>query len=292
MDFLKKRLQKHNQDQPVSISSRPSAGLSQLALRPEQFPFAVGAISDKGSERVQNEDAIFCFQSILATGNETIPFGVFVVADGLGGHEDGQVASSITVRIVGAQLLKSVYISLLEGHAQDSGSMPINESFVEAIAGANRVIRQSTNGGGSTVVAVITLARTAYVAHVGDSRAYIIDGPSITQATHDHSLVARLIELKQLSESQAMTHPQRHILYKALGQVSAPEPDVHAHTLNPGSHLALCTDGLWTVVPKEDLATAITQAGDPQLACNELLKLAIARGSDDNISIVLLSSRA
>ena len=292
MDFLRKFFQAHGRHQPVSVSSRRSTGLPRLALRPEEFPYAVGAISDKGSERLQNEDAIFCFQSVLATGNETIPFGVFIVADGLGGHEDGQVASSITVRTVAAQLIKSVYVSLLEGHAQDSGSMPINESFIEAIAAANRAIRQSTNGGGSTVIAVITLARTVYVAHVGDSRAYIIDGPSIAQATHDHSLVARLIELKQLSESQAMTHPQRHILYKALGQVSAPEPDVHAHTLNPGSHLVLCTDGLWTVVPKEDLAAAITRAGDSQLACNELLKLAIARGSDDNISIVLLSSRA
>jgi PPM family protein phosphatase len=292
MDFLKKVLQQHNPAEPVSVSIRPSTSLPRLTLRPEEFPYAVGAISDKGSERLQNEDAIFCFQSMLVAGNETVPFGIFIIADGLGGHEDGQVASSITVRTVAAQLIKSVYVSLLEGHAQDSGSVPINESFIEAIASANRAIRQSTNGGGSTVIAVITLARTAYIAHVGDSRAYIIDGPSVAQATHDHSLVARLIELKQLSESQAMTHPQRHILYKALGQVTTPEPDIHAHALNPGSHLVLCTDGLWTVVPKEELATAIAQAGDSQLACNELLKLAIARGSDDNISIVLLSSRA
>jgi PPM family protein phosphatase len=293
MDFLRKlfgvqTLSSDPSAQSVSAPEHPA----RPTIRPEEFQYVVGVVTDRGSERADNEDAVFCFQSSLATGNEILPFGLFVIADGLGGHEDGQLASSVTARVVAAQLLKNVYLSILEGRAQDSGSVPINESLIEAVSSANRAIRQSTNGGGSTVIAVMILGRTAYIAHVGDSRAYIIDGAASTQVTHDHSLVARLIDLKQLSEAQAMTHPQRHILYKALGQVATPEPDVHSHTLNPGAHLVLCTDGLWTVVPKEDLAQQIAQADDPQAACNELLKLALARGSDDNVSIVLLSSRS
>jgi PPM family protein phosphatase len=292
MNFLRKLFGVQTTQSATSIQRPPAPVVIRPAVRPEEFPYAVGAITDKGPERAQNEDAIFCCQSTLATGNEIIPFGVFIIADGLGGHEDGQLASAITARVVAGQLLKNVYLSILEGRAQGSCSVPINESFAEAVASANRAVRQGTNGGGSTVIAVLILGRTAYVAHVGDSRAYVIDGASAVQVTHDHSLVMRLIELNQLSEAQAMTHPQRHVLYKALGQVTTPEPDVHSHTLNPGSHLVLCTDGLWTVVPKDDLAQQVAQAATPQAACDELLKLAIARGSDDNVSIVLLSSRS
>ncbi len=291
MDFLRKLFGVQASQSATDERSAPAPARPREAVRPEEFPFVLGAVTDRGQERSENEDAIFCMQSTLAAGNEVIPFGIFIVADGLGGHQDGQLASSVTARVVAAQLLKSVYLSILEGHAQDSGSVPINESFVEAIASANRAIRQATDGGGSTVTVAMILRRTAYIAHVGDSRAYVIDGSSVVRVTHDHSLVARLIELDQLSESQALTHPQRHILYKALGQVTAPEPDVHSHTLNPGAHLMLCTDGLWTVVPDEELARQVTHAANPQVACNELFELAMARGSDDNVSMILLSPR-
>jgi PPM family protein phosphatase len=293
MDFLRKlfSVQAPPSDSSVQGDLAPEPS-PRAPVRPEEFQYALGVVTDRGAERADNEDSVFCLQSSLGTGNEIIPFGIFVLADGLGGHEDGQLASSITARVVAAHLLKHVYLSVLEGRAQSSGSVPINESLIEAIQSANRAIRQSTNGGGSTVTAVMILGRTAYIAHVGDSRAYILDGTAIEQVTHDHSLVARLIELNQLTEVEALTHPQRHILYKALGQVATPEPDVQSHTLNPGAHLVLCSDGLWTVIPKEDLAQQIAQAGDPQAACNELLKLALARGSDDNVSIVLLSSKA
>jgi PPM family protein phosphatase len=288
IDLLRKLFRTQTQE-PVSEVKQPQ--WTPPAIRPEEFPYSVAWITDQGTARAENEDALFCMQSMLATGSEMIPFGLFVIADGLGGHADGQLASAITARIVAAELIRSVHVSLLEERAQDSDSMPISESFFQAIDTANHFIRLRTKGGGSTVIAVVVLANTAYVAHVGDSRAYIIDGSSVTQITHDHSPIGRLMDMNQLSESEAMSHPQRHYLYKALGQGSAPEPDFFTQALSPGSRLVLCTDGLWTVVPREDLANLVRAAATPQLACNELLKMAIARGSDDNVSMILLSSR-
>jgi len=214
-----------------------------------------------------------------------------MIADGLGGHEDGQIASELAIRTVAAHLLKTIYVPMLASQVQGSQSAPINESLFDGMEAANEAIKRGTDGGGSTLTVVLVLGRTAYIAHIGDSRAYLIEGSSVSQITQDHSLVARLMEIKHLTAEQAAEYGQRNVLYKALGQGLAPEPDFYYHPLNHGSHLLLCSDGLWSVLSQQDVLAAIDENKNPQAICAHLLSLAIDRGSDDNVSVILLSSK-
>ena len=170
-----------NQDTPAScpsISSVEKARTELPLVRPEEFPFAVGVLCDRGTRRSRNEDAAFCLQSVLASGSMTVPFGVFMIADGLGGHEDGQIASELAIRTVAAHLLKTIYVPMLASQVQGSQSAPINESLFDGMEAANEAIKRGTDGGGSTLTVVLVLGRTAYIAHIGDSRAYLIEGSS------------------------------------------------------------------------------------------------------------------
>ena len=255
------------------------------------FPFRVGALTDRGLERVRNEDALFCMQTVLSAESEIAPFGIFAIADGLGGHEDGQIASEVTIRAVVSYLLQTVYVPLAGGEGQNAGNVPLNESLTQAIELANRAVRHNTHGGGSTLTAAILFERTAYIVHLGDSRAYLIHEGTVSQLTHDHSLGGRLMEIQGLSAEEVSHLPERHTLYKALGQPSVPEPDIHYHSLTAATHLLLCSDGLWGFVSQQDIRNAFAASNDPQEICTRLLNLALANGSDDNISIIVLLSR-
>ena len=268
---------------PVKAESPPSGG--------DIFPFRVGALTDRGLERARNEDALFCMQTVLSVDSEILPFGMFAIADGLGGHEDGQIASEVTIRTVASYLLQTVYVPLAAGQGQNAASVPLNESLAKAIELANRAVRQSTHGGGSTLTAAVLFDRTAYIVHLGDSRAYLIHAGSVLQLTHDHSLGGRLMEIQGLSAEEVAQLPERHTLYKALGQPALPEPDIHYHSLAPATHLLLCSDGLWGFVSEQDIIDAFTACSDPQTISRRLLDLAMAHGSDDNISVIVLCSR-
>ena len=263
----------------------------EVSAGKDAFPFAVGAISDQGNYRSQNEDALFHLQSALHSGANVAVFGIFVIADGLGGHEDGQIASELAVRTVASHLIKTVYASAVAGQGQDSESVPLNESLTESVELANRIVCNGTRGGGSTLTGVLLLDRTAYIVHVGDSRAYLICGDSLSQLTQDHSLGGRLMEVQGLSEEEVADLPERHTLYKALGQPTSPEPDVHYHNIVPGSHMLLCSDGLWGFVSQQDILEVFQTLVDPQAICTRLADMAIAKGSDDNVSLIALVSK-
>jgi protein phosphatase len=128
----------------------------------------------------------------------------------------------------------------------------------------------------------------AYIGHVGDSRAYIIDKNNIEQLTRDHSLVRRLIELEQLTEEEALEHPQRNVLYRAIGQNETIDVDAITRRLQPGSRLLICSDGLWNLVPTEEIKSVVFSSSSPQQACEQLVKLANDRGGPDNISVILV----
>ncbi len=273
------------------------AGNEGLMLRPQYpaqecaFPFSVGAISDRGVSRPDNEDSIFYLQVVMSTEEKSLPFGIFILADGLGGHEDGQIASRLAVRTVAAHLIKTVYLPMLAGHGQDAENEPLNESLSRAIEIANRIVRENTDGGGSTLTALLLLDRTAYIAHVGDCRAYIISDGEVSQITEDHSLGRRLMELQGLTEEDIAHLPERHTLYKALGQPTSPDPDIHYHHIAPGSHVLLCSDGLWGTVTHQELSEAFQRNHTPREVCLQLVDLAISHGSDDNVSLIALMSK-
>jgi protein phosphatase len=230
--------------------------------------------------------------SVLYSETGSFPFGVFIVADGLGGQRDGQVASELSVRAVASHLIRAVYAPLVAAQVQDSEMPPLNESLAASVESANRAVIHGTKGGGSTLTALVLLDRMVYVIHVGDTRAYVIDTGSLSLLTSDHSLASRLMEVQGSSELDIADSPERHTLYKALGQPTSPEPDIRYHSIAPGSHLLLCSDGLWGFVSERDILEAFRTLDDAQSICTHLAKLAISHGSDDNVSLMALVSRA
>lgn len=246
-----------------------------------------GQSTDVGMVRSNNQDAAFSFFSTSRNADQRPDFGLFIVADGMGGHHDGEKASAATAHIVAAQVTNSVYLPMLTGE-NDADRIPITEALVSAVQKANADIIARIPDGGTTLTATAIIGDLAYVVHVGDSRIYLITKDGIEQITRDHSLVQRLIELDQLKPEEAAHHPQRNVLYRALGQSESLEIDALTRRLPPNSRLLLCSDGLWNVVEEKDMLGIVLAHDDPQEACDKLVALANTNGGADNITAILL----
>jgi protein phosphatase len=254
-------------------SSRPSA--------------VIGTANATGVERSHNEDALVVLTGGIA-GQEGFPdFGLFVVADGMGGHRSGELASSISVRTVARHLIDQTILHLFDIEPRTEAPA-LQDVLRSALEDANQSVVARVPGGGTTLTAVLVLGEQMTVGHVGDSRAYtLMDGVS-KPITRDHSLVERLRELGQLTPEEAAAHPQRNVLYRAIGQGANLEVDVFTLPVPRGGHLLVCSDGLWGVVPDEQIQRIIATASHPQAACDELVRAANSAGGPDNITAVLV----
>lgn len=250
----------------------------------------VGHRSDVGQVRDNNQDSLSSFTSTISSNEGKPDFGLFVVADGMGGHEDGEKASGMATRIVAKQVLKEIYLPLLDDTTgSNADQLPMTDVLKKAIQHANDYISTHVPDGGTTITAAALIGNLSYIAHVGDSRAYLITQEGIEQLTRDHSLVQRLIELGQLTPEEAVEHPQRNVLYRAIGQADQLDVDAITRHLAPGSYLLLCSDGLWNLVSGEELLTIVLNHGsNTQLACQTLVDLANERGGSDNITVILV----
>jgi protein phosphatase len=251
----------------------------------------VGYVSDVGQLRGHNEDTLVVFQGAYLGYDTAAPFGFFVVTDGMGGHQAGEVASSLAARLVAHKVLSSVYLPFLLDATPNADTKPVPEILKSAIEKASfQVHERVPGGGGTTLTCALILGRRAYLAHVGDSRAYLLNGREIRLLTRDHSFVNRLIELGELSPEEATVHPQRHVLYRAVGQQDQLEVDTHQQSLPPGSCLLLCSDGLSGVVSEKEMGAIIASAATPQQACQRLAEAANRAGGPDNITAVLIKT--
>lgn len=270
----------------IDGATRPLSEETLIAfLGNEHLTF--GQSSDVGMVRTNNQDAIYSFFSTLRSSEERPDFGLFIVADGMGGHHDGEKASAVTARTVAVQVTSTIFTPMLAGDTKDQP--PITEALMSAIEKANAEVIRHVPDGGTTMTAACIIGDLAYIAHVGDSRIYLITKDSIDQLTRDHSLVQRLIELDQLTPEEAANHPNKNMLYRALGQNELVEVDMMTRRLPPRSRLLLCSDGLWNQVENKEMWDTVKQSATPQDACNKLVALANQRGGGDNISVVLLS---
>ncbi len=248
----------------------------------------VGCGQSVGIQRDHNEDAIFSLTTTLANNSNNLAFGLYVVADGMGGHQHGEVASEIATRAMAEYVVRHLYTPLFS-----VTPAPPTESLQEILANgvqaAHESIVKNVSGGGTTLTTVLVLGKQMIIAHVGDSRVYTIDlHGNMRPLTRDHSLVKRLEELGQLTPEEAAIHPQRNVLYRALGQGEPFEPEIITTPLpNPG-FLLVCSDGLWGVVPEKDLGKIIITASTPQLACQQMMDAANEAGGPDNISAILV----
>ncbi len=277
--------------QPSSRPSVPEPPITEpvpiFKPKRQQQPLTYGIASDVGRLRTNNEDACFGMQWHSVTVDERPDFGFFIVADGMGGHLDGERAAGIAVQTLAAEMLQRVYTPLLRNF-EASSSPTILDSLVSAAERANLAVVQDVPGGGTTLSAVAIVGNLAYLAHVGDSRAYLVHGKIIEQLTTDHTLVQRLIQMKELTPEQAVHYPQKNVLYRAIGQNEELKIERMIRTLPPGAHIVLCTDGLWDLVDDGTICKVVRTASTPQAACNQLVRLANERGGIDNISVIVL----
>lgn len=247
-----------------------------------------------GQVRSNNQDAVAASAVVMRCADSHADFGLFAVADGMGGHLDGEKASAQVVATVTQHVTEQVYLPLLEHGLETSRSAeasertPINEALIRALQAANAAIIARIPNSGTTATLAVIVGNSLHLAHVGDSRAYIITQRGIEQLTRDHSLAQRLFEVGQLSHDEMMTFPRRNELYKVLGFTEDVEPDVTSRRLPPGSYLLLCSDGLWGEVPDAIIHSVVLTAPTPQLACERLVELANERGGHDNISVIVV----
>ena len=240
-----------------------------------------------GKQRELNEDSLLAITSTMAGNSGNLPFGLYIVADGMGGHQFGEVASNAAIRTVAGYILRKFHSYLFQIKT-DTMDESFQEIMLAAVSEAQRAIQREAPGSGTTLTAALVLGQQITVAHVGDSRAYFIypDG-RIEAITRDHSLVKRLEELGHISPEEAENYPHRNVLYRALGQGEILEPDIFTIAFPQPACLMICSDGLWGVVSEQDLIRSINEAPNLQRACQNLVTAANTAGGPDNISVVL-----
>jgi serine/threonine protein phosphatase PrpC len=269
------------------LGTRPLPPLETIVPKPGQR-LHFGQLSDVGMVRGNNQDAMFSIVSSGSSVDDLPDFGLFIVADGMGGHQEGERASAITTRMIAKHVIHEIFTVVLEQRMNDPERPSIAEILRMAIQRANESVTDEIPEGGTTATVTVILGDLAYIAHVGDSRAYLITSEGIEQITRDHSLVQRLIELDQLTPEEAAEHPQRNVLYRAIGQSENLDVDAITRRLPPRSRVLLCSDGLWNMVSEDTILSVISRHSDPQDVCDELVQLANDRGGPDNISVILV----
>jgi serine/threonine protein phosphatase PrpC len=272
--------------------------LAHHAAFPRGARLIAGAATDLGRTRSgeQNEDSALVLVLDRLHENQTVPFGVFVVADGLGGHANGHRASRLAVNVLVHTILRQVALPVV-GSPTDT---PVDETILanllaDAVRTANGSLcaanREADLDAGSTVVAVLIYGETAHIANVGDSRGYVCDDDGLRRITVDHSLVQQLVAGGLIAPDDVYTHPQRNQIFRSLGDDPDLAVDLFAQQLRPGMRLLLCSDGLWEMVRDPQIEQILRAAPDPQAACDALVAAANEGGGEDNITVVVVEAR-
>jgi len=240
-----------------------------------------------GKQREHNEDSLVAITATLAGNAANVPFGLYVVADGMGGHQFGEVASNAAIRVLAGQIMRKFHSFLFNIPTQQPEE-PLQEIMESAFQEAHRIVQREAPGSGTTLTAALVIGQQITIGHVGDSRAYAVyTGGRVEQLTRDHSLVKRLEELGHLNKEEAANFPHRNVLIRALGQGEALETDVFTVPFPHNGYLMLCSDGLWGVVADQDILRSIKDAPNLSRACQNMVDAANIAGGPDNITVVL-----
>lgn len=235
-----------------------------------------------------NEDSVLTLRGTCNFGDRLLPFELHMVADGMGGHAHGRLASHLAIR----GMLETVVPGLVACNAV--GGEQIVDILVDGAHWANQVIYQygKEQGAemGTTLTAMLLLDETAYIINVGDSRTYVYrQGSGLTQITRDHSLVARLVETGAIAPDDVYTHPERNKVYRGLGDKTDVTVDWFILPVQPGDLFLLCSDGLWEMVRDPKIAEIMQMyASAPALASHALLRAALQAGGSDNIGLLVV----
>ena len=258
-------------DQAAASSEPTGNGRLDASASATHFTWALR--SDPGYVREHNED----FGAVWHDGEDRGP--LFVIADGMGGHAAGEVASRVAVEA-----------AVRDWSAGSPG--PPQTAIRNAVRKANiavfdAALEEGKRGMGTTMVAVTLAGREAVVAHVGDSRAYLVHEDRCSQLTTDHSRVAEMVRMKIITPEQAATHPSRSMLTRSLGGEPMVQVDIGKHPVEHGDVLVLCSDGAWDLVSRSELTDMVK--GDPRAAAQQIVDLALKRGAPDNVTVLLVA---
>ncbi len=244
--------------------------------------FQYAGLTNTGLLRDHNEDA-YKLPEDADADTLSRKGHLYVLADGMGGHERGEVASAITIETVNSE-----YYATIETLDEHDPEESIVDALAQAIQKANNHVMDVTEGGGTTVVAAVLHGSLLVAMNVGDSRAYLLRNKELKQLSRDHSLVSRLVELGKITEEEALTHPRRNVLYQALGQGTEVEIHITSERLQVEDVIILCSDGLWGEVAEPALKEVISNALSPPAAAKQLIDLANASGGPDNITAIII----
>lgn len=273
---------------PDAVSEEKILNFVQIKAHLDLPQLIVGVAQSVGIQRDHNEDALYTLTTNMVTSDQNLHFGLYIVADGMGGHENGEIASSVAVDRLTSHVIRSLYLPLLSP-LHNKLDISIQEIMQTGVIQAHQTIKKEVYGSGTTLTSALILGDQMTIAHVGDSRAYMFyPDRNLQLLTHDHSLVKRLEEIGQILPEQASTHPQRNVLYRALGQGEPFEPDITTFQIQQGNQLLLCTDGLWGVISDNEIEDIIRSSPEPQQACQSLINLANSAGGPDNISVIIV----
>jgi len=235
--------------------------------------------TDTGLKRKRNEDYLWVDERA----------GVYVVADGMGGHEAGDTASRLAAITIGETIVKGLQVA--------ASAAEIKALLANAIEAANQAVWTAsgeagqTRRMGATVIAAITQLPQVYISHAGDTRAYLIRDKTLSRLTKDDSWAAQLVASGVISEDEAERHRNLHFVTKAVGQDSPVEPDFIQTSLNPGDYLLLCSDGLWNMVTDPQLLRKFKETnGNLAPLVDSLIEAANAAGGKDNITVIILKA--
>ena len=259
-------------------------------LSGQRLGFVVDARSDPGIKRKYkpNEDSLFVAQGVVKGSSRPPMFGLFVVADGMGGHANGEDASRLAIQAVIDYLLpKIVGQGLRHG---DTYTRLLVEGVQEANLAVHQNNIQQNCDMGTTVTATLCVDGVGYVANVGDSRTYLYrPGTGLKKVTIDHSVVASLVEAGIIKPDDIYTHPKRNQIYRSLGEKPVVEVDSFMVPLQPGDKLILCSDGLWDMVRDPKIEAVIKEFdGHPADVGNGLILAALDGGGEDNVSVIVV----
>lgn len=235
--------------------------------------------TDKGLIRDINEDSY-----IILPGSPNTPC-VFIVADGMGGHNCGEMASSMAVEYISGEIRRvGSDICMLDD---------IGNTIRKLVLDTNEAVyrmsleRPETNGMGTTLTLAVITGKTVTVAHVGDSRLYLARRGDMRQVTEDHSYIGELIKIGSLTKEEAERHPRKHVITRAIGTSLDLEVDIITFEIESEDIILLCTDGLTNMVG-DDKICGIIADNEPETACGELVRAAMDGGGDDNITVIVI----
>ena len=242
----------------------------------------IGAYTDKGKIREINEDNFF-----VSDFSNQLNGGFCIIADGMGGHNAGEVASRIAIEEIRAYILQY--------YQSNMSDKEIIEMLKSSMEKANEIIYNKAventdcSGMGTTCIICLMHHSYLYIAHVGDSRVYLIRDGDMVQITTDHSIVEELVNSGSITREEAQKHPQKNVITRALGGEKDVEIDIYIQECVRGDKFLICTDGLTNMLANDEILSVINSYNDLQLAVEKLIFLANDKGGLDNITAIVLN---